>query len=91
MTDLARRGFLFGAAASLVAAPAIVRAGSLMPVRGIVMDDGWVRIHWAVIDRMLREDARRFYDTQQFINFRQVLVDVAGTVGVLEPPRMLVA
>ena len=32
-----RRGFLKGFAA-LVAAPVIVRAGSLMPVRGIIMD-----------------------------------------------------
>lgn len=32
MTQLARRGFLLGIAASL-AAPAIVRAGSLMPIR----------------------------------------------------------
>ena len=32
-----RRGFLFGAGASLIAAPAIVRAASLMPVRGIIM------------------------------------------------------
>lgn len=32
-----RRSFLFGAGASLIAAPAIVHAASLMPVRGIVM------------------------------------------------------
>ena len=31
-----RRGFLTGLGASLLAAPAIVRAGSLMPVRAIV-------------------------------------------------------
>lgn len=31
-----RRGFLLGLGASLIAAPAIVRAGSLMPVRAIV-------------------------------------------------------
>ena len=35
---LARRSFLTGLAASALAAPAIVRAASLMPVRGIVMD-----------------------------------------------------
>jgi hypothetical protein len=33
---LHRRTFLTGLAASLIAAPAIVRAASLMPVRGIV-------------------------------------------------------
>lgn len=32
-----RRGFLIGLGA-LVAAPAVVRAASLMPVRGIIMD-----------------------------------------------------
>lgn len=37
-----RRSFLFGVGASLIAAPAIVRAASLMPVRGIVMAvDNW--------------------------------------------------
>lgn len=35
---LARRKFLIGAAASLLAAPAIVRAGSLMPVKTVVAD-----------------------------------------------------
>jgi hypothetical protein len=33
-----RRGFLLGLGAGLVASRAIVRAASLMPVRGIVMD-----------------------------------------------------
>lgn len=32
-----RRSFLFGVGASMIAAPAIVRAASLMPIRGIVM------------------------------------------------------
>lgn len=32
-----RRGFLTGLGVTLIAAPAIVRAASLMPVRGIVM------------------------------------------------------
>lgn len=56
MKPLARRGFLFGAGATLVSAPAIVKACNLMPVRGIVMDAGWVRIHPAIINRMVRED-----------------------------------
>ncbi len=36
-----RRSFLTGLGASLIAAPAVVRAVSLMPVRGIVMPVGW--------------------------------------------------
>lgn len=46
---LHRRGFLLGLGAGLVAAPAIVRAASLMPVRGIIMPveagvgDIWMR------------------------------------------------
>ena len=32
-----RRKFLIGISAAVVSAPAIVRVGSLMPVRGIVM------------------------------------------------------
>jgi hypothetical protein len=38
-----RRGLLLGLGASLIAAPAIVRAASMMPVRGIVMPV-WTRI-----------------------------------------------
>ena len=34
-----RRGFLFGLGASAVAAPAIVRAASLMPVRALRLPD----------------------------------------------------
>ena len=33
--DLSRRGMLFGLGASVLAAPAIVRAASLMPVRAL--------------------------------------------------------
>lgn len=33
--DLSRRGFFTGLGASLIAAPAIVRAGSLMPVKSM--------------------------------------------------------
>jgi hypothetical protein len=34
-TEMTRRSILFAAAASLICAPAIVRAASLMPVRGL--------------------------------------------------------
>lgn len=33
-----RRGFLFGAAASIITAPAIVRAASLMPVKALPLE-----------------------------------------------------
>lgn len=36
-TMIARRTFFIGASATLVCAPAIVRAASLMPVRGIIV------------------------------------------------------
>ncbi len=37
MTEIVRRGFLIGLGASLFAAPAIVRAASLMPVRNMLV------------------------------------------------------
>lgn len=39
MIETSRRKFLIGASA-LIAAPAIVKASSLMPVRGTIMDSG---------------------------------------------------
>lgn len=39
MADLARRSFITGLGAALIAAPAIVRAGSLMPVRNMLITD----------------------------------------------------
>ena len=52
--DLSRRGFLGGAIASVVAAPAIVRAASLMPVRGLVMDidQGYARMARTMSDNL---------------------------------------
>lgn len=38
MPNVGRRGLLLGLGATLIAAPAIVRAASLMPVRGVVMN-----------------------------------------------------
>jgi hypothetical protein len=43
---LARRSFITGAL-SLLAAPAIVRAGSLMPVRALKLPDGYSR--WIIV------------------------------------------
>lgn len=39
MADLGRRSFITGLGAALIAAPAIVRAGSLMPVRNMLITD----------------------------------------------------
>jgi len=50
-----RRDFLFGLGASVVAAPAVVHAASLMPVRGIVMPVGASR----VTPEMVVEDLSR--------------------------------
>lgn len=36
-----RRSFLLGLGATLVAAPAVVRAASLMPVRGVILPVDW--------------------------------------------------
>jgi hypothetical protein len=41
---ITRRSIFIGVAASLICAPAIVRATSLMPVRGVIMPLG--RLHW---------------------------------------------
>jgi hypothetical protein len=43
-----RRNFLVGASASLLSAPAVVRAASLMPVRNIIIDPPY----WGFVDRL---------------------------------------
>jgi len=58
-----RRGFLFGIGATLLAAPAIVRVSSLMPIRGaslkyislgryMTLDEYCIRILAPMLDRM---------------------------------------
>src|SRR5208337_946495 len=47
---ISRRKLLIGAAASLLCAPAIVRVGSLMPVRGIVLPTE--RCYFGFVDRL---------------------------------------
>ena len=56
-----RRSFLTGFGASLIAAPAIVRASSLMPVRGIILPIDfksiWAReLHYLLIDQRMFAD-----------------------------------
>lgn len=48
-----RRSFLIGAAASLLAAPAIVHASSLMPIRGLIMDVKPVEIVYSGLFRFV--------------------------------------
>lgn len=38
--DLSRRNFIRGLTAGIIAAPAVVKAASLMPLRGLVLDRG---------------------------------------------------
>ena len=45
-----RRNFLFGISTALICAPAIVRAQSLMPLRGIVLPTE--RYHFGFVDRL---------------------------------------
>ena len=54
MTNTTRRGFLIGAAATIIAAPAIVRATSIMPVHD------WQ--HWTGYSGPTLEDMRRLIE-----------------------------
>src|SRR5262245_61621617 len=47
---ITRRNFLASAGAALIYAPPIVRAGSLMPLRGIVVPKA---LHFGFVDRLL--------------------------------------
>jgi hypothetical protein len=60
-----RRGLLFGIGASLIAAPAIVRAASLMPVRGIVQPVGSYSGYWSDIAIQYREEFIRSFEQRQ--------------------------
>lgn len=57
---IARRGFIAGLAASLFAAPAIVRAASLMPVRSIVLP-GEPEWDLMVVENLRGEELARFF------------------------------
>jgi hypothetical protein len=59
MIDLSRRGFLGGLGAGLIAAPAIVRAASLMPVRAIIEPAALLlpaepTAHWVPVNVVLK-------------------------------------
>ena len=75
MTDISRRLFSTGAAATLITAPAIVRAASLMPVRALVAEP------WRDLFAMMKDSenfwllygnlenyAEGYYDDQKFIS-----------------------
>lgn len=54
---ITRRNLIIGASAALITAPAIVRAASLMRVRGIIIPDDRIYIYYGFCDR-LRIDLR---------------------------------
>jgi hypothetical protein len=72
-----RRKLLVGAAASLLCAPAIVRAGSLMAVRGVIVPVQ--PIYWGFIDRL------RF---DWLWRSGQMLVPPVGWTPPPYPPRL---
>ena len=53
---ISRRGILIGAAASLVCAPSIVRATSLMPIKGVILPIDPIVPRWAGYIERLRYD-----------------------------------
>lgn len=61
MTILSRRSFFIGASASLIAAPAVVRAASLMPIRAtrplLTMDDYYRLIMEPMLDKLAKAHA----------------------------------
>lgn len=63
-----RRGFLLGLGTSIIAAPAIVRAASLMPVRGIVMPVAMPSDVFRIIHRSIMADARKAFDVYIYMD-----------------------
>lgn len=68
-----RRSFLFGVGAALIAAPAIVRAASLMPIRGIILPiDLGGTFHRSTIESGMPEPTwRRLYYGARDLPFTQ--------------------
>lgn len=96
-----RRSFLVGLGASLVAAPAIVRASSLMPVKALVFDEPTMISGRAIMARQLlgaqefhsllrsRLLAAKTYELEREIaNF--FASDASGRPLALRPPEELV-
>ena len=61
MPDLVRRGFLFGGLA-LIAAPAIVHAGALMPIRGELLT-----LDAFAFNAITREAIKLFTDCNEYL------------------------
>jgi hypothetical protein len=70
-----RRLFLVGVGASLVAAPAVVRAGSLMPLRGVVLRDRlvWVPQYRSCFDRVLNAPVDLLFGCDEEAQFHRVM------------------
>ena len=85
---MTRRGIVVGAAVSLICAPAIVRAASLMPVRGLLLP----------IERPLRlnpycEHCRRlfYYSLARGVRVARVSTTSNGKIVSLAEARRMVA
>ncbi len=76
-----RRGFLAGLV-SCLAAPAIVRAASLMPVRGLVYALPATNNSLLTIEMITREAVRLFTNSNQFLhNIDRQYADLDFAVG----------
>lgn len=78
-----RRSFLTGLA-GLIAAPAIARASSLMPVRGIVMEIEFGEI----VEYVLNED-RSFADFTMFVHPSRLAM-LQAQINRQSPPSFLI-
>lgn len=77
---IGRRSFLTGIGAALITAPAIVRAGSLMPVKQMIVDPRMVRI--SGID-MWGKHVEEFIELRRYCRF---MAD--ETTGIMTLPNL---
>jgi hypothetical protein len=82
---MTRRNILIGAAASLICAPAIVRAASLMPVRGLPLQ-------FLSPERKIPKTVGEWYQQCFYNNLKnQLRAGHAMTYGPIGGPRITVA
>ncbi len=87
--ELPRRGFLLGLG-SLIVAPAIVRAGSLMPVKvyrpGIIIGSN----SFLLIKQITRDAVRLFCNSNEFIERIDPNFDIHGITSIRLPTNLRV-